>query len=57
MGRKISDLTFFAFLNKVEHLSRKCGKQVVKINRWEISSKTCSHCGYKEEKIPLDIRQ
>ncbi|WP_459186992.1 RNA-guided endonuclease InsQ/TnpB family protein [Parabacteroides sp. APC149_11_2_Y6] len=56
-GRKINDLAFAGFLNKVEYLAGKHGKRVIKINRWEPSSKTCSCCGHKEDKMPLDMRQ
>lgn len=56
-GRKISDLSFASFLNRLEYLAGKHGKKVVKISRWEPSSKTCSRCGHKEEKMPLDRRR
>lgn len=56
-GRKISDLSFASFLLKVEYLAGKHGKKVVKVNRWEPSSKTCSRCGHKEKEMPLDTRQ
>lgn len=56
-GRKIGDLAFASFLLKVEYLAEKHGKKVVKIGRWEPSSKTCFHCGHKEKEMPLDIRR
>ena len=56
-GRKIGDLAFASFLNRVEYLACKYGKKVVKISRWEPSSKTCSCCGHKEKELPLDTRQ
>jgi putative transposase len=56
-GRKISDLGFAAFMSKVEYLAAKHDKKVVKISRWEPSSKTCSKCGHKEEEMPLNIRK
>lgn len=56
-GRKISDLSFAAFMSKIEYLAVKHDKKVVKISRWEPSSKTCSHCGHKEEEMPFNIRK
>lgn len=56
-GRKISDLGFAAFMSKIEYLAVKHDKKVLKIGRWEPSSKTCSHCGHKEEEMPLNIRK
>lgn len=56
-GRKISDLGFAAFMSKVEYIAVKYDKKVVKISRWEPSSKTCSKCGHKEEEMPLNIRK
>lgn len=56
-GRKIGDLAFSSFLDKVGYLAGKYGKRVVKISRWKPSSKTCSSCGHKEEKMPLNIRK
>ncbi|WP_459186999.1 RNA-guided endonuclease InsQ/TnpB family protein [Parabacteroides sp. APC149_11_2_Y6] len=56
-GHKISDLAFAGFLNKVEYLAGNHGKKMVKVNRWKPSSKTCSRCGHKEDKMPLDMRR
>lgn len=56
-GRKIGDLAFSSFLNRVEYLAGKHGKKVVKISRWEPSSKTCSCCGHREKELSLDTRQ
>lgn len=43
-GRKISDLSFAEFVNKLEHSCNKTGSKLIKINRFEPSSKTCSNC-------------
>lgn len=55
-GRKVSDLGFASFLNKVEYLAQKNGKQVVKIDRFYPSSKTCGHCGYVYKGLQLKER-
>jgi putative transposase len=41
-------------------LSYKCqqdGKTLHKINHYEPSSKVCSCCGYKMDKMPLSVRE
>jgi putative transposase len=54
-GRKIGDLGFADFLRKAEWMAGKLGKELLKIGRWEPSTKTCRVCGY-EQHMPLDVR-
>ena len=56
-GRKISDLAFGEFLQILEWIARKKGKQVVYIDRWYPSSKTCSCCGHVLEDLDLSTRE
>jgi putative transposase len=56
-GRKISDLAFGEFLQILEWVAKNKGRQVVFIDRWYPSSKTCFHCGHVLEKLDLSIRQ
>lgn len=56
-GRKISDLAFAEFLQILEWVANKKNKQVVYVDRWYPSSKTCSRCGYILESLDLSIRQ
>jgi putative transposase len=56
-GRKISDLSFGEFLQILEWVAKKKHKQVVYIDRWYPSSKTCAHCGHILESLDLSIRQ
>jgi putative transposase len=46
-GRKVSDLGFAKFLSILEWVAFKQGKQVVKIDRFEPTTKTCSGCGQR----------
>lgn len=55
-GRKISDLAFSSFINKLEYLALKHDKKVVKIDRFYASSKTCSQCGHKNDSLQLSDR-
>ncbi len=56
-GRKISDLGLRDFLNILEWVAKKKGKQVVYIDQWYPSSKTCSCCGHVLEKLDLSVRE
>ena len=56
-GRKISDLAFGEFLQILEWIAKKKNKQIVFIDRWYPSSKTCSHCGHVLEKLDLSVRE
>jgi putative transposase len=56
-GRKISDLAFADFLKILEWVALKKGKQVLFVDRWFPSSKTCSHCGHVLESLDLSVRE
>lgn len=55
-GRKISDLALANFLEILEWVALKKGKEVVFIDRWYPSSKTCSHCGHVLDSLDLSVR-
>lgn len=56
-GRKIHDLALREFLNILEWVAQKKGKQVVYIDQWFPSSKTCSECGHVLESLDLRVRE
>lgn len=56
-GRKVSDLAFGEFLQILQWVAHKKGKQVVYIDRWYPSSKTCSHCGHILDSLNLSVRE
>jgi putative transposase len=56
-GRKISDLAFGEFLQILEWVANKKCKQVVFVDRWYPSSKTCSSCAHVLESLDLSIRE
>jgi putative transposase len=55
-GRKISDLCFGAFVNKLQYVATKYGTVVHKIGRFEPSSKVCNVCEYKNVDLTLKDR-
>lgn len=57
-GRKVSDLGYGDFVNKLEYIAGKYGTSVIKIGRFEASSQICHCCGYKNsETFSLAIRE
>ena len=56
-GRKVNDLAFGAFVQKLAHVASKYGTKVVKIDRFYPSSKTCSVCQYVNEHLSLRDRR
>ncbi|MDZ8262466.1 transposase [Nostoc sp. ChiQUE01b] len=56
-GRKISDLAFGEFLQILEWVAKKKGKQLVFVDQWYPSTKTCSSCGHILESLDLSIRE
>jgi putative transposase len=56
-GRKVSDLALRDFLDILEWVAQKKDKQVVYIDPWYPSSKTCSGCGHVLEKLDLSVRR
>lgn len=56
-GRKMNDIAFGLFMQKLEHVAAKYGTEVVKVDRFYASSKTCSVCQYVNELLTLDQRK
>ena len=55
-GRKMADLAFGSFVQKLEHTAGKYGCKVVKVDRYYPSSKTCNVCQYVNELLSLSDR-
>ena len=55
-GRKVNDLAFGLFVQKLEHIAAKDGTQIVKVDRFYASSKTCRVCQYVNEHLSLRDR-
>ena len=56
-GRKVSDIGFYAFLQKVKRQAKKRGKRVETIGRWEATTPVCHQCGQKHLFIDLNVRE
>lgn len=56
-GRKISDLAFADFVQKLKYLASRTGASVVEVDKFYPSSQLCSHCGYRnKETKDLKVR-
>ena len=57
LARSIADMGFFEFRRQLEYKAAMRGGQVVVADRFYPSSKTCSACGKKLDKLPLSVRE
>lgn len=56
LAKSISDAGWGSFVQMLEYKADWYGKEVVKVDRWYPSSKTCFNCGHVVGKLPLNIR-
>ncbi|AXX63873.1 RNA-guided endonuclease InsQ/TnpB family protein [Vibrio vulnificus] len=56
LAKHIADAAWGAFISKLAYKADRYGKWLIKCDQWLPSSKTCSCCGYKMDKMPLHIR-
>ena len=56
LAKAISDCSWGKFVNFLDYKLSQEGKLLVEINRFFPSSKTCSNCHYKLDKLPLNVR-
>ena len=57
LAKHISDASWGIFVRLLEYKADWNNKQVVKINRWYPSSKTCNQCGWIHQDLNLSERQ
>ncbi len=57
LSRAISDMGFFEFRRQLAYKAEMRGGVVIVADRFFASSKICSDCGHKIEKLSLSIRQ
>jgi putative transposase len=57
LARSVSDAGWGEFRRQLEYKTAWYGSRLVVADRWFPSSKLCSDCGYKLEKLPLSIRE
>jgi putative transposase len=57
IARTLLDMSFYEFRRQLVYKSKMTGSRLVIAERFYPSSKTCSHCGYKQDELPLSIRK
>lgn len=57
LAKSISDVSWSAFVTKLQYKADWYGKEIIKIDRWYPSSQICSNCGHRDGKKSLDIRE
>lgn len=57
LAKSISDTSFGEIRRQLEYKCVMRGKQLLFVDRWFPSSKTCSRCGSVQENMPLNIRE
>ena len=57
LARAISDASWSELRRQLEYKVGWYGRELIAIDRWYPSSKTCSACGAIVEKLPLNIRE
>lgn len=56
MSKQIADVSWSKFVNFLEYKADWYGKEVIKVDRWYASSKTCG-CGVKNNNLKLSDRE
>lgn len=57
LSRAISEQGWYQFKSFLEYKCNWYGRELIIINQWYPSSKTCSSCGSIQTKMPLNIRE
>jgi len=57
LSQKIADVAWGEFTRQLNYKAVWQGKNILEIGRFEPSSKTCSNCNHKVDKLPLQIRE
>src|SRR5699024_2809727 len=57
LAKSIADVSWSAFVAKLEYKANWYHKTLVKISRWYPSSQLCSNCGHRDGRKSLEIRE
>lgn len=57
LAKSLLDEGWYQFTSMLDYKMKWYGGSLVKIDRFFPSSKTCSACGYKVSKVPLNVRE
>lgn len=57
LARSIQELSLYRFKEILKYKANWYGRDIIEIDRWFPSSKLCSICGYKNDKLVLNDRE
>lgn len=57
LSQAIGDVSWSEFIRQLEYKGKWYGKNIIKIDRFYASSKTCSNCGHVLDQLNLSIRE
>ena len=57
LAKAIGDVSWSAFVSKLQYKADWYGRRLVKIDKWFPSSQICSDCGFQDGKKALDVRE
>lgn len=57
LAKSIGDSCLHEVKRQIEYKANWYGREVAFCNRWAPTSKTCSHCGAVQDKMPLHVRE
>ncbi|WP_321416921.1 RNA-guided endonuclease TnpB family protein [uncultured Methanomethylovorans sp.] len=57
LAQSISDVGWSEFIRKLMYKAEWYGKTILRIGRFDASSKLCNVCGYNNKELTLDIRE
>jgi putative transposase len=57
LAKSISDVSWSEFVRQLEYKADWYGREVIKIDTFYPSSQICSHCGHKDGKKELSVRE
>lgn len=57
LAQAISDAAWSSFVTKIEYKSEWFGKTVLRIGRFEPSSRICNNCGFYKNDLTLKVRE
>ena len=56
LARAIADVGWGEFVRMLQYKGKWYGKNIIKVDKWFASSKTCSNCGHILEELDLSVR-
>ncbi|MFF1357492.1 RNA-guided endonuclease InsQ/TnpB family protein [Streptomyces sp. NPDC058297] len=57
LAKSVHDAGWSSFVDMLQYKAQRYGRTLVKIGRFEPTSRTCSTCGVKDGPKPLDVRE